>query len=75
MCLYQSRMMFYLQACDACLDFTINAQHRDNRIAEIMILEALEKAERKGFALAMPKTIEESRTLSACVENTEEREA
>lgn len=32
-----------------------------------MILEALEKAEGKGFALAMPKTREESRTLTAAL--------
>lgn len=32
-----------------------------------MILEALEKAERKGFALSMPKTREESRTLTAAL--------
>ena len=32
-----------------------------------MILEALEKAERNGFALTMPQTREESRTLTAAL--------
>ncbi|KAK8830462.1 hypothetical protein WA577_000458 [Blastocystis sp. JDR] len=48
MSVYQSRMMFYLHACN----------HRNNQITEIMLLEALKIAEDNGFHITTEKTDE-----------------